>query len=126
MKHLKGFNTLNRTHAHRRALYRNMVEALIENENVDSMVKERIYESIDNFAEDTFRAHIEKMCHELDIPTPAILKSHIKNYVDFNNVVFLLSFLINCVILIYNYYTYYDNRCTSINHFTLSSPKGRA
>lgn len=51
--------------------------------------KSYIYESIDNFAEDTFRAHIEKMCHELDIPTPAILKSHIKNYVDFNNVVFL-------------------------------------
>jgi hypothetical protein len=29
------------------------------------------------------------MCHELDIPTPAILKSHITNYVDFNNSVFL-------------------------------------
>ena len=36
------------------------------------------------------------------------------------------DFLINCVILIYDYYTYYDNRCTSINRFTLSSPKGRA
>ena len=48
-----------------------------------------IYESIDNFVEEKFHFHIEKMCHELDIPTPAILKSHITNYVDFNNSVFL-------------------------------------
>lgn len=38
MKHLKGFNTLNRTHAHRRALYRNMVEAFIENEKITTTV----------------------------------------------------------------------------------------
>ena len=48
-----------------------------------------IYESIDSFKEDELYKHIEKMCHELDIPTPVILKSHIKNYVDFNNAVFL-------------------------------------
>ena len=29
------------------------------------------------------------MCHEIDIPTPAILKTHINNYVDFNNSTFL-------------------------------------
>lgn len=48
-----------------------------------------IYESIDNFSEEKFFLHIQKMCHEIDIPTPVILKSHIKNYVDFNNSVFL-------------------------------------
>ena len=48
-----------------------------------------IYESIDNFNDSTFHKHIERMCHEIDIPTPAILKSHITNYVDFNNTVFL-------------------------------------
>ena len=48
-----------------------------------------IYESIDNFNEDVFYKHVEKMCHEIDIPTPAILKSHITNYVDFNNTTFL-------------------------------------
>ena len=48
-----------------------------------------IYESIDNFSEETIRKHIEKMCHEIDIPTPIILKSHITNYVDFNNTTFL-------------------------------------
>ncbi len=48
-----------------------------------------IYESIDNFSEETIRKHIEKMCHEIDIPTPIILKSHITNYVDFNYSTFL-------------------------------------
>lgn len=48
-----------------------------------------IYESIDSFQEESFHKHVEKMCHELDIPTPAILKSHITNYVDFNNTTFL-------------------------------------
>ncbi len=48
-----------------------------------------IYESIDSFNEDKFFMHIERICHEIDIPTPAILKSHINNYVDFNNAVFL-------------------------------------
>jgi hypothetical protein len=48
-----------------------------------------IYESVDHFEDDKFYLHIQKICHALDIPTPAILKSHIKNYVDFNNAVFL-------------------------------------
>lgn len=50
-----------------------------------------IYESIDNFSEDKLRLHLEKICHELDIPTPMILKSHITSYVDFNNSVFTKS-----------------------------------
>ncbi|MBQ8451179.1 MAG: hypothetical protein IJ538_00140 [Clostridia bacterium] len=48
-----------------------------------------IYESIDKFEEDKFYLHVQKICAALDIPTPAILKSHINNYVDFNNAVFL-------------------------------------
>lgn len=48
-----------------------------------------IYESIDNFSEDTLYKHLEKICHEIDIPTPLILKVHITNYVDFNNTTFL-------------------------------------
>ncbi len=48
-----------------------------------------IYESIDSFSEETIRKHIEKMCHEIDIPTPIILKSHITNYVDFNSASFI-------------------------------------
>jgi len=55
----------------------------------DKITRSYIYESIDSFNESAFYKHVEKMCHELDIPTPAILKSHINNYVDFNNVTFL-------------------------------------
>jgi len=59
---------------------------------VDSkIVSSYIYESIDNYSQETFRLHIEKICHELDIPTPIILKSHINNYDEFNNVVFTKS-----------------------------------
>lgn len=50
-----------------------------------------IYESIDSFSEDKLRFHIEKICHELDIPTPMILKSHITSYVDFNIITFYPS-----------------------------------
>lgn len=55
----------------------------------DKITRSYIYESIDNFNENTIRKHIEKMCHEIDIPTPIILKSHINNYVDFNNATFI-------------------------------------
>ncbi len=48
-----------------------------------------IYESIDHFSDEKFYLHVQKICHELDIPTPCILKSHINNYVDFNNTIFL-------------------------------------
>ena len=34
MRHLNGFKQLGRTHSHRRALYRNMVEALFKNERI--------------------------------------------------------------------------------------------
>ena len=47
-----------------------------------------IYESIDSFSEEKFRFHIEKICHELDIPTPVILKTHILNYENFNIITF--------------------------------------
>ena len=38
MNHLKGFRTLNRTHAHRKALYRNMAEALFRHERIVTTV----------------------------------------------------------------------------------------
>jgi large subunit ribosomal protein L17 len=34
MRHLKGFKQLNRTHAHRKALYKNMATALFRNERI--------------------------------------------------------------------------------------------
>ena len=47
-----------------------------------------IYESIDHFSVDSFRLHIEKICHELDLPTPIVLKTHINNYDEFGTVTF--------------------------------------
>lgn len=38
MRHLKSFKMLNRRHAHRRALYRNMVEALFKRERIKTTV----------------------------------------------------------------------------------------
>jgi large subunit ribosomal protein L17 len=34
MRHIKGFRTLNRTHEHRKALYKNMVTALLRKERI--------------------------------------------------------------------------------------------
>lgn len=36
MNHLKGFRKLNRTHSHRRALYKNMATALLKNEKIQT------------------------------------------------------------------------------------------
>lgn len=55
----------------------------------NKITRSYIYESIDNFSEDKFFMHIEKMCHEIDIPTPMLLKNHINNYVEFNNALFM-------------------------------------
>ena len=57
--------------------------------NDNKITRSYIYESIDSFNEEVFFKHIEKICHEIDIPTPIILKSHITNYVDFNNTTFI-------------------------------------
>lgn len=55
----------------------------------NKITRSYIYESIDNFLADKFFMHLERICHEIDIPTPALLKSHINNYVDFNTASFL-------------------------------------
>lgn len=47
-----------------------------------------IYESIDEFVEEKFRFHIERICHELDIPTPVILQTHLDNFANFNLITF--------------------------------------
>ena len=66
-----------------------MIRIWARTTNDGKITRSYIYESIDNFSEETIRKHIEKICHEIDIPTPIILKSHITSYVDFNNTTFL-------------------------------------
>ena len=36
MNHIKGFRTLNRTHSHRKLMFRNMVQALFKNERIQT------------------------------------------------------------------------------------------
>ena len=55
----------------------------------EKITRSYIYESIDSFEEETFKLHIANICHEMDIPTPAIISSHIRNFDEFNNSVFL-------------------------------------
>ena len=66
-------------------MYENMNRALERNEKA----RKKPYFGRIIFQDETFHKHVAKICHELDIPTPAILKSHINNYVDFNNTTFL-------------------------------------
>ena len=56
-----------------------------------------IYESIDNFSPENFRFHIEKICHELDIPTPIIMPIHINNYDEFGLIQFTSSDFVESV-----------------------------
>lgn len=52
------------------------------------LVKDTIYESIDNFHEETFYIHVQELCHKLDIPTPLILNYHTNSFIEFNRCIF--------------------------------------
>jgi len=47
--------------------------------------KDLIYTSPEICDADSFGSHVAEICHQLDIPTPVILKSNIKNFEEFNN-----------------------------------------
>lgn len=47
-----------------------------------------IYHSADKFNEAEFLYYLTDICHDLDIPTPVILSSHIRNYSLFNTTKF--------------------------------------
>ena len=39
-----------------------------------------LYHSADKFDADEFLLYLTEICHEMDIPTPVVLKSHVRNY----------------------------------------------
>lgn len=43
-----------------------------------------VYHSADKFDSEEFLQYLTEICHDMDIPTPVILKSHIRNYNLFN------------------------------------------
>ncbi len=46
--------------------------------------RDYLYHSADKFNESEFLYYLSDICHELDIPTPVVLQSHIRNYNLFN------------------------------------------
>ncbi|MCI8458462.1 MAG: hypothetical protein HFE46_02205 [Clostridia bacterium] len=43
-----------------------------------------VYHSADKFDGADFLYYLTDICHELDIPTPVVLSSHVRNYTLFN------------------------------------------
>jgi len=54
----------------------------------DKIIKQVMYESIDNFSDETFYLHVSEICHRLDLPTPIVLTMHTKHFVHYNNCTF--------------------------------------
>lgn len=43
-----------------------------------------LYHSADKFNCDDFLSYLAEICNDMDIPTPVLLKSHVKNYLYYN------------------------------------------
>lgn len=67
---------------------KNMIRIWAKIYKNNRIVKDTIYESIDNFHKETFYVHVQELCHKLDIPTPLILNYHISSYIEFNRCIF--------------------------------------
>ena len=60
-------------------------KTIIDNKLQDDI----IYEAVGNFKPEELYLHVGEICHKMDIPSPVVLKSHEKNYVEFNTCTFL-------------------------------------
>ena len=50
----------------------------------DKIVKDQMYRRYEKYDSDKFMEYLVEICHEFDYPTPIVLKSHIKNFNEFN------------------------------------------
>lgn len=48
------------------------------------IVDSYVYHSADKFDSEEFLYYLTDICHEMDIPTPVVLSSHVRNYTQFN------------------------------------------
>ncbi len=55
----------------------------------NKLQRDLIYEAIGNFDPNELYLHVREICHKLDIPSPVVLKTHAKNYTEFNTCSFL-------------------------------------
>ena len=51
--------------------------------------KQFVYEKQERLTYSRFFDYLSDICHELDIPTPVLLKTHIFNFAKFNHVEFI-------------------------------------
>lgn len=56
----------------------------------DKIIQQITYESIDTYSDETFYLHVSELCHKLDIPSPIVLKTHIKQFNTYGNTTFIL------------------------------------
>lgn len=52
------------------------------------IVRDYIYEIDGDFVIHDFYGYVEEICHNLDLPVPIILTTHIKNFLLFNSTFF--------------------------------------
>ncbi len=50
----------------------------------DKIISDYMYINGDKYDEREFAAYLMEICHEMDIPTPVILKHHIRGFHSFN------------------------------------------
>ena len=55
----------------------------------NKLVKDMIWESIDTYRPRDLYLYMQEICHELDISSPAVLKTHENNFKYFNICTFL-------------------------------------
>ena len=55
----------------------------------NKLKKDMIYESIDSFRIDDLHLYMREICHKFDVGTPIVLKTHKKNFLEFNTCTFL-------------------------------------
>lgn len=59
---------------------------LLENGKIK---KQCVYEQAEKLTFSHFFSYLTDICHELDVPTPVLLKTHVFNFAKFNHVKFV-------------------------------------
>ena len=63
----------------------------------DKIIKSHIYKGEGKFDIKQFRKYVTEICEQTDLPTPVLLKSHIRNFESFNTTRFTPSDFVESV-----------------------------
>lgn len=61
-------------------------KTIVEN---NKLKDDLIYEAVGSFDPNELYLHVQEICHRMDIPSPVVLKTHAKNFMEFNTCTFL-------------------------------------